>query len=161
MYRGLPRSIGSDGQVPRGPMGVKGAAQSPARRLGTASLWLPPVPGDKVLRGASQRTLILPARRPVWTSGHLPQLLSLGIRNPETHRPSLLLEPEAALRWGLGASKLPQEEGGGCVGDCGTRGDSQVGSMGFCAPETPIHKTVSVCGRAALAGIVSALCRLS
>lgn len=68
----------------RGPMGVKSAAQSPARRLGTASLWLPPVPGDKVLRGASQSTLILPARRPVWTSGHLPQRLSSGTRNPDT-----------------------------------------------------------------------------
>lgn len=65
-------------------MGVKGAAQSPARRLGTTSLWLPPVPGDKVLRGASQCTLSLPARRPLWTSGHLPQRLRSGIRNADT-----------------------------------------------------------------------------
>ena len=46
-------------------------------------------------------------------SGHLPQRLSSGTRNPDTQA---ILGPgnwRPALRWGLAASMLSQEEGGG------------------------------------------------
>lgn len=141
----------------RGPMGVKGAAQSPARRLGTASLWLPPVPGDKVLRGASQCTLILPARRPVWTSGHLPQGLSSGIRNPDTQA---VLAPgtrgcPAVGTWSFKAASRGRRWVCESLWNLGGLTGRQHGVL--CSRNPDTRNCVSVCGRAALAGIVSAL----
>lgn len=58
----------------KGAMGVKGAAQSPAQWLGTASLCFLQSQATRFSEELVS-ALILPARRPVWTPGHLPQRL--------------------------------------------------------------------------------------
>ena len=136
-----PGSVGSEGPEPRGPVGVKGAARSPARQLSAASLCFPHPrqPGSPRSQSASFNSSHTEAGLDVWPPSSASELEH---QEPRHTGHPWSWEPEACPV--VGTCSFDAASGGRrwCVGGCGIWGDSQVGSMEFCAPETPIHKTV-------------------